>query len=69
MKLIELITYSINDWHKQNQKSIHTLPESFGSYGHRLEAVALEWDEDDGNIEVSEDCKHGPFQVLTYHSF
>ena len=65
VKLIELITNGIKDWHKKNPRSIHTLPESekawrtlvqsFGPYGHRLKAIALDWNEDDGNMEVSED--------------
>ena len=65
VQLIEHITNGIKEWHKEHPGSTQILPDSekawrtlvqcLGPYGHRLKAIALDWNEEDGNMEVSED--------------
>jgi hypothetical protein len=64
-QLIDLITNDIKEWHKEHPGSTQTFPASekawrtlvqcLGPYGHRLKAIALDWNEEDGNMEVADD--------------
>jgi hypothetical protein len=64
-QLIDLITNDIKEWHKEHPGSTQslsasetawrTLVQCLGPYGHRLKAIALDWNEEDGNMEVAED--------------